>query len=141
MLSVLPILEMKGFWENVVQPVSGGVMMIWFKPDSVNDPKKRAAYANGAFMMIRREAYEKVGTHEALKDKLNEDMHMALRVKQGGGAVRVVRNDGLCVVRMYTSLREIVRGWSRIYLGTFGTLGRLLATLGLLLVVLVLVRF
>ncbi len=135
MLSILPNLELLSFWEAVVQPVCSALMMIWFHPDKVNNPAKPHAYANGAFMMIRREAYEKLGTHEALKDKLNEDMHMALRVKQGGGAVRVVRNEGLCVVRMYTSLREIVRGWSRIYLGTFGTLGRLLATLGLLLVV------
>jgi chlorobactene glucosyltransferase len=132
MLSMLPNLEMLTFWEAVVQPVCSAVMMIWFHPDKVNDPSKPHAYANGAFMMIRREAYEKMGTHEALKDKLNEDMHMALRVKQGGGLVQVVRNEGLCVVRMYTSLREIIRGWARIYFGTFGTLGRLLATLVLM---------
>ena len=132
MLSILPNLEMLTFWEEVVQPVCSALMMIWFHPDKVNDPSKPHAYANGAFMMIRREAYEKMGTHEALKDKLNEDMHMALAVKQGGGTLRMVRNDGLCVVRMYTSLREIIRGWSRIYFGTFGTLGRLLVTLVLM---------
>jgi cellulose synthase/poly-beta-1,6-N-acetylglucosamine synthase-like glycosyltransferase len=125
LLSILPTLEMRGFWENVVQPVCGGIMMIWFHPDKVNDPARPQAYANGAFMLIRRQAYERIGTHEALKDKLNEDMHLAARVKQAGLRLHVVQNQGLYLVRMYTSLRGILRGWSRIFYGTFGTLKRL----------------
>ena len=42
MLSVLPRLEMLSFWERVVQPVCGGVMMIWYHPDKVNDPAEIA---------------------------------------------------------------------------------------------------
>jgi hypothetical protein len=129
LLSVLPRLEMKGFWENVVQPVCSGVMMIWFHPDKVNDPARPNAYANGAFILIRRSAYEAIGTHEAVKDCLNEDMHMARRAKHAGLRLRVVRSEGLYVVRMYTSLRQIVRGWSRIFFGTFGTLRRLVLSL------------
>ncbi|HUS46744.1 MAG TPA: glycosyltransferase family 2 protein [Phycisphaerae bacterium] len=134
MLSVLPVLEMRGFWENVVQPVCGGVMMIWFLPDRVNDPRKRTAYANGAFILIKRSAYEAVGTHQAVRDQVNEDMHMAALLKRAGLSLRVVRSSGLYLVRMYTSLREIVRGWSRIFYGTFGTAGRLAASFALMLV-------
>ena len=134
LLSVLPRLEMKGLWEHVIQPVCSGVMMIWFHPDKVNDPRKPNAYANGAFILIRRSVYEALGTHEAVKDCLNEDMHMARLAKEAGRSLRVVRSDGLYVVRMYTSLREIVRGWSRIFFGTFGTLRRLTASLTAVLV-------
>ena len=132
MLSVLPILEMRGFWENVVQPVSGGVMMIWFRPDRVNDPAKPNAYANGAFILMKRSAYDGVGGHEAVKDQVNEDMHMAARVKGAGLRLRVVRSRGLYLVRMYTSLGRIMRGWSRIFFGTFGTLRRLTVSLALM---------
>jgi chlorobactene glucosyltransferase len=134
LLSVLPKLEMKGFWENVVQPVCGGVMMIWFHPERVNDPARRNAYANGAFMLMNRSAYEAVGTHAAVKGEVNEDMHMAWRVKQAGLRLCVVRCGGLYDVRMYTSLREIIRGWSRIFYGTFGTLRRLSISLAVLVV-------
>ena len=134
LLSVLPVLEMKGFWENVIQPVCGGVLMIWFKPNQVNDPSKPAAYANGAFMLIRRDAYETIGTHEAVKQCLNEDIHMAGRIKQAGLNLKVVRNEGLYLVRMYTSLGAILRGWGRIFLGTFGTTGRLIASLLVLII-------
>ncbi len=134
LLSVLPRLEMRSFWEHVVQPVCSGVMMIWFHPDKVNDPAKANAYANGAFILIRRRTYDAIGTHEAVKDCFNEDMHMARLVKQAGLNLKVVRSDGLYLVRMYTSLREIVRGWSRIFYGTFGTLRRLSISLAVMAV-------
>lgn len=133
MLSVLPVLEMRGFWENVVQPVCGGVMMIWFQPDKVNDPARPNAYANGAFILMRRSAYQAIGTHAAVRDKLMEDMYLAARVKQAGLTLRVVRSSDLYSVRMYTSLAQILRGWSRIFFGTFGTLPRLTISLVVML--------
>ncbi len=129
LLSVLPRLEMKTWWENVVQPVCSGVMMIWFPPEKVNDPDAPNAYANGAFMLIRRSAYEAIGTHEAVKDRLNEDMHMAQLIKQANLHLRVIRSENLYIVRMYTSFTQIIRGWSRIFYGTFGTLKRLAVSL------------
>lgn len=134
LLSVLPQLEMRTFWENVVQPVCGGVMMIWFRPDRVNDPASSTAYANGAFMLIRRSAYQAIGTHEAVRTFVNEDMHMARLVKRKGLNLRVVSNRGLYLARMYTSLRRIVAGWGRIFYGTFGTLRRLTVSLLVILV-------
>jgi len=133
MLSVLPNLEMRGFWENVIQPVCGGVMMIWFNPEKVNNPDRPHAYANGAFILMKRSTYKAIGEHRAVRDEVNEDMHMAARAKQSGLRLRVVRNYGLYKVRMYTSLKEIVRGWGRIFFGTFGTPKRL----GVSLIVLV----
>ena len=135
MLSVLPNLKMVGFWENVVQPVCGGIMMFWYRPDKVNSPDCPEAYANGAFMLMRRSVYDDVGGHEAVKSRLMDDMFLAKRVKQAGHRLRVVQNDGLYVVRMYTSLREILDGWCRIFFATFGTKRRLrisLAIMGLM---------
>jgi len=134
LLSVLPVLDMRGFLENVIQPVCSGVMIIWFNPDAVNDPRKPQAYANGAFMLMSRKAYEAIGTHEAVKDRVNEDMHIAALTKSSGLRLRVVRNIGLYTVRMYTSLKEILNGWSRIFFGTFGTLRRLSISLAVLVV-------
>jgi cellulose synthase/poly-beta-1,6-N-acetylglucosamine synthase-like glycosyltransferase len=125
LFSILPALEMNGFWEKVIQPVCSGVMMIWFSPDKVNNPAKPNAYANGAFMLMRRDVYQEIGTHEAVKDQVNEDMHMADIIKKSGKKLRVLRSDGLYTVRMYSSFKQIIRGWSRIFFGTFGTLKRL----------------
>ncbi|MFA6135648.1 MAG: glycosyltransferase family 2 protein [Phycisphaerae bacterium] len=135
LLSLMPALDMQGFWENTIQPVCSGVMMIWYQPEKVNNPAKSNAYANGAFILMRRSAYQAVGNHEAVKDKLMEDMHLAARVKKAGLKLRVMRSSGLYSVRMYTSLQQILRGWSRIFFGTFGTLPRLTVSLIVLLVI------
>jgi len=47
MISLWPVLEMHGFWENAVQPVAGSVLVAWFRPSWVNNPRRRAAFANG----------------------------------------------------------------------------------------------
>ncbi|MCE5326116.1 MAG: glycosyltransferase [Planctomycetaceae bacterium] len=128
LLSVLPTLEMHSFWETVVQPVCSGTMMIWFNPMHVNDPRKPHAYANGAFMLMRRAAYDAIGTHHAVRNRLCEDMHIAALVKRSGLCLRVVPSSGLYRVRMYSSLAQAVQGWTRIFFGTFGTVGRLVVS-------------
>jgi chlorobactene glucosyltransferase len=133
-LSVLPRLEADTFWERVVQPVAGAIMVYWNPPQRVNDPRCRAAYANGAFMLMSRRAYDAIGGHDAVKATLNEDMHMARRAKAAGVRFRVIRGGDLYSVRMYTGMRQIWRGWSRIFYGCFGTLPRLAASFLLLLI-------
>jgi chlorobactene glucosyltransferase len=125
-LSVLPVLETHSFWERVIQPVCGAIMILWFHPGRVNNPRSRAAYANGAFMLMRRSAYERIGGHERVRTEVNEDMHMARLAKGRGLRLYVMQNLDLYRTRMYTGLRQIWRGWSRIFYGCFGSYGRLL---------------
>lgn len=131
-LSVLPRLEASTFWECVVQPVASAILLFWFPPARVNNPRSRAAYANGAFMLMSRAAYDRLGGHEPVKATLNEDMHLARRAKALGVSLRVIRGGDLFQVRMYTGLSQIWRGWTRIFYGCFGSLGGLLGSVALL---------
>ncbi|MCK4342620.1 MAG: glycosyltransferase [Phycisphaerae bacterium] len=127
-LSVLPDLEADTFWERVVQPPAGAIMVFWFPPEKVNNPNSPRAYANGAFMLMSRPAYDTLGGHEQVKTALNEDMHFARRAKELGLRLRVLRGTGMYSVRMYAGLRQIWNGWSRIFYCCFGTLPRLLVS-------------
>lgn len=120
-LSVLPVLETHSFWERVIQPVCGAIMVLWFNPKRVNNPKSKAAYANGAFMLMHRKAYKTIGGHEAVRSQVNEDMHMARAAKQRGLRLFVMQNRDLYQTRMYDNLGAIWKGWSRIFYGCFGT--------------------
>lgn len=131
-LSVLPALEAGSLWERIVQPVAGAIMVFWFPPHKVNDPAAPHAYANGAFMLLSRAAYERLGGHEPVRATLNEDMHLARRAKQAGLRLRVIRGGSLYRVRMYVGLRQIWRGWSRIFYGCLGTFPRMLASVTML---------
>ncbi len=127
-LSVLPQLEAQTFWEHVVQPPAGAIMVFWFPPEKVNSPTSPRAYANGAFMLMTRAAYGKLGGHQQFRTALNEDMHFARQAKRVGVRLRVLRGGGMYSVRMYVGLRQIWNGWTRIFYGCFGTWPRLLVS-------------
>lgn len=136
-LSVLPSHEANTFWERVIQPACSGILLLWFNPVVVNNPKRKTAYANGAFMLLRRSCYEAIGGHAAVRGEINEDMHLARRAKQAGERLVVTSNRGLYTVRMYGSLREIWIGWTRIFSGCLASV----RSLALAIIVLLLFTF
>jgi chlorobactene glucosyltransferase len=132
-LTMSPQLESPTLWERIVQPVCVLILMSWFRPDRVNDPAKRTAYANGAFMLMRRECYDAIGGHAAVRTQLNEDIVMARLAKATGRRLRVVGNDGLLSSRMYPCFVDGFRGWSRIFCGSLSAPLRVVAALLLVL--------
>lgn len=116
-LSIIPKLERLTFWECVLQPICAAILMVWFRPSRVNQPTSPAAYANGAFMLMSRKCYEAIGGHDRVREKINEDVHMAALAKRHGQRLRVVENQGLYVSRMYDSFKAGFHGWSRIFFG------------------------
>ena len=113
--SMLPSLECNSFWERTIQPFAGVCLMVLYPLHKVNDPQcMDHGFANGQFILMRRTAYEKIGGHESVRDKFVEDIHLGRRTREFGLGLRVVMAPALASVRMYSSLREIVRGWSRI---------------------------
>lgn len=125
MLSMQPMLFVPTWWEKVIQPVCSFVLILWFVPQKVNDPKRKAAYATGMFMLFSRKCYEAVGGHEAVRTCVNEDIRLARNVKRSGHILRVAENIGLYRVRMYGSPGEAFRGWSRIFFGSLTNVRRL----------------
>ena len=121
MLSLTPTLKMHSFWERLLQPVLGGVLMIWFSPGKVCNPKKPHAFANGQFMMMKRSSYQAIGSHEAIKGSLIEDMDLARNIKSSGHKLLFRQSEDLFAVRMYSNRAQIVRGWIRIFTGVFQT--------------------
>ena len=127
-LSITPVLETRTVWERILQPVCALVLIVWFLPQRVNDRRKKTAYANGAFMLVRRSAYEQIGGHERVRAQLNEDIHLARFAKEAGLRLRVVENTDLYRTRMYRTPVEAWHGWSRIFHGCLGSLSRLLVS-------------
>jgi hypothetical protein len=100
-------------WERVVQPVVFGLLDQWFPLAQVNDPGSPLAAANGIFILVERHAYEATGGHRAEGGEVLEDVALARRVKAGGGRIAFVDGADLVAARMYASLAEIRRGWTK----------------------------
>ena len=114
MASLVPEMRCESFWETIVQPLAGIVLMRSFPLSTVNRDDRKLAFANGQYILIRRDAYKASGGHEAVRDRFVEDIFMAKRVKALGMAVRVAITNEISSTRMYTSLPRIIQGWSRI---------------------------
>jgi len=124
-LTLLPPLEEHATWERIIQPACVIMMLSWFLPWRVNDPRSKIAYGNGQFMLMTRECYNAIGGHFRVRAELNEDMVMSRNAKEGGFRLRMAENTGLSKTRMYPSLTEAWSGWSRIFHGSIPSITQL----------------
>jgi hypothetical protein len=107
-------LEMVGFWERVVQPSVGGLILAGNDLGRINaDARPTRVIANGQFLLVRRAAYEAVGGHEAVKDDILDDVGLARAFAGAGLVVRCYFMRELFTCRMYRSLAEIWHGWTK----------------------------
>jgi len=100
-------------WSVSKKVILAGFNMLFVfghRPWKTADPKSRDHIGVGAFNLVRREAYEKVGTFEALKMEIIEDMRLGKLIKDnelkqrnvlgkdllllpwGSGAIHIINN-------------------------------------------------
>jgi glycosyltransferase involved in cell wall biosynthesis len=115
MISVAGRQELGSFWERVVQPQVFALLAVRYGSTERMNASRRAydKIANGQCILIRRGAYEAVGGHGAVRDKVAEDLMLAQRMFQSGRRVSLVVGIEQLSTRMYTSLAELVRGWGK----------------------------
>jgi hypothetical protein len=71
------------------------------------------ALAAGAFILVRRDLYERAGGHAAVRDRVADDIALGRAVKRAGGLLVLGHGDDLLQVRMYHGHRELWRGWRK----------------------------
>ena len=114
MLSLMPRQELVSFWEKLVVPLIHVILMCYLPLRLVRTSRKAAfCFANGQYILFRREFYDRINGHASVRDAIVEDVWLCKNVKKGGG--RVVAFNGTDVVscRMYRSFREIWEGFSK----------------------------
>ncbi len=128
-------LEMVGFWEKVIQPSVGGLILAGNNLDRVNDAERRKdVIANGQLILVRRSAYEAVGGHAAVKADILDDVGLARAFARGGFALQVLFLRELFSCRMYTNFRELWLGWTKnLYAGMGYRLDRVVFLVGFIL--------
>jgi chlorobactene glucosyltransferase len=96
--------------ERVILPYAFALYFCGVTARNVNAAESGEALANGQCLLVRREAYEQVGGHDAVKASVIEDVAFAMLAKQRGLRLRVVRAERLGSVRMYSGFSSIWRG-------------------------------
>jgi chlorobactene glucosyltransferase len=128
LISILPRFVSGTFAERVLQPLAGAATSGMFLIALTNSPEWKTAFANGQYLCVRREAYDAIGGHEAIRGTLSEDVAIARKLKSAGFRPRLGWGDSWATVRMYEGFSAIFRGWSRnFYVGNLGRPWRILA--------------
>lgn len=134
LLSVVGHQETHSFWERLLQPQVFWMLLARYGgTESVSNARRAEdVIANGQFLLARRAAYESVGGHAAVREKVAEDLALAQRFHRAGLGVRLIRGDGQLSTHMYASLSELIAGWGKnVFAGGIdampgGSVGRLL---------------
>jgi 4,4'-diaponeurosporenoate glycosyltransferase len=70
----------------------------------------------GPFLMVSKADYQKVGGHDAVKNQVLENVHLAAAFRQAGIPVRSFSGAGTLSIRMYPGgLRELSSGWKKAF--------------------------
>ena len=106
---------METFWERLLQPHVFGMLVARFgdteRVNRSNNPYDKIA--NGQFMLMRRELYDRAGGHEAVRTHVAEDLRLAQEWTRLGYSVQIVAGFDDMTTRMYEGFGEIWRGWGK----------------------------
>jgi ABC-type multidrug transport system fused ATPase/permease subunit len=110
MVCVFPKLELKSLGERLFALGFVQLFFFAFNAHRAENRRSRAFVGVGAFNMVRRTLYEKIGGHSLLRLTVVDDVALGKLIKYAGGTVRVAWSDGLVRVRWQKGLRGSIVG-------------------------------
>ncbi len=119
-LTALCNVEMRGFWEKTVITFFGLAFHLATDAYSVSNPNSRAYVGVGAFQLLRRRAYEVIGTHRRLAMEVVDDMKLGKLVKQCGFRSCVAIAQDFITVRWHAGAHNVIRGVTKNFFAAFG---------------------
>ncbi len=121
LLTVWPTQLTQSWGERLVVPLMSFAVLAYLPVTFAhNSPYPQAAAANGQCLFFRREAYQACGGHEAVRNRVLEDVLLAQRIKATGLRLRMADGAGLVACRMYHSWPETLHGYAKNILAGHG---------------------
>jgi Glycosyl transferase family 21 len=122
--------QVGGWGERLVVPLITDVLLCLLPFPLLRAPAPSAATAHGALLVIRRDAYQRLGGFEALRGELVEDVALARRTRRLGLRLGLALGGDVAGVRMYRSYAEVTTGLGRGLTEVAGSRAAVLAGLG-----------
>jgi chlorobactene glucosyltransferase len=120
LLSLAGAQETHSFWERVVQPqLFAGLLLRYGGTEHVSTAKRAVdVIANGQFIAVKRDAYDRVGGHALVRGHAAEDLALAQAFVRAGRRIALYVATEQFSTHMYSGLREVINGWRKnIYAG------------------------
>ena len=121
LLTPYPRIIADGLGPRLVQPLLQWSWLTFLPLRAMErSPRPSLAAAGGQFLAVRAAAYRRAGGHEAVRDKVLEDVELARAVKRAGGRIALADGSALATCRMYGTWRELVEGYTKSLWASFG---------------------
>jgi glycosyltransferase involved in cell wall biosynthesis len=112
--------KMYTFGEKVVMTFFAFAFVMATRPWNVSNVNSPAYVGVGAFQLIRRSTYEKMGTHRRLAMEVIDDMKVGKLVKESGGRSGVAKAGPAVSVHWHSGVRNIIRGTEKNFFAAAG---------------------
>ncbi len=119
-MTLLGAAKMYTFGEKVALTFFGICFLMGTKPWRASDPKSRGYTGVGAFQLIRRSAYEKMGTHRRLAMEVIDDIKLGKLVKEAGLRSGVATGGDAVSVHWHAGLGNTIRGTTKNFFAATG---------------------
>ncbi len=104
--------------QKIVIPMIYFIIMSWAPLWWLQQSSKPiASVAIGQFLLFSRKAYWDIGGHEAVKDRITEDLFLGAEIAKNGGRHLAADLSDVVSCRMYDSLNSVWSGLSRTLYG------------------------
>jgi glycosyltransferase involved in cell wall biosynthesis len=113
LVSYSPEQGMRTFAERALIPLVYWRLSRKYAFERVNDSALPDAAANGQFLLIRRDVYDAVDGHRAVRNKVLEDVWLARRVKHRDYGIYFASGKGIVRTRMYLTFGAMWEGWTK----------------------------
>jgi Glycosyl transferase family 2 len=112
-MTLLGAPKMYTFGEKIAMTFFGMAMVVGTRPWSAMDPRSRGYVGVGAFQMVRRSAYETMGTHRRLAMEVIDDMKLGKLVKEAGFRSGAAKAGYAVSVHWHAGIGNMVRGTTK----------------------------
>jgi cellulose synthase/poly-beta-1,6-N-acetylglucosamine synthase-like glycosyltransferase len=109
-IALAPEARMPGVLLNAFVGVFGLFFSLFTRPWKAADPRSRRFIGIGAFNLIRAEVYRRIGGHEAIRMRPDDDIKLGKLIKQSGYRQELLHGVGMISVEWYASVRELIDG-------------------------------
>ncbi|HEX4642930.1 MAG TPA: glycosyltransferase family 2 protein [Candidatus Acidoferrales bacterium] len=113
LVSYSPEQETRTWWEKALIPFVYTRLARKFSYAEVSHPDSPAAAASGQYLLIRRDEYQRIGSHAAVAGEVLEDVALARIAKRAGLGLHFASGKGIMRVRMYRTFEAMWQGWAK----------------------------
>jgi chlorobactene glucosyltransferase len=115
-LTGLPLIELRDFWSKITMPLWNHFsILLGANTGAMNNPKSKVAYLVGGFFLIHKKVLRKIGSFQSVREVVQEDAELGIRIKNAGFNIKIVRIDTVVSALWSRDLRTLWYGIARTF--------------------------